>query len=93
MREGGKQSLTPLYRGGQKGFTLGKTGGGQEKFDGLYPLLLWVLNFCKNCMTFGNANIFTNLTYLQHSKSNLSIIYNNATWSTLIFFSILKNKI
>ena len=30
MREGGKQSLTPLYRGGQKGFNLGKRRGGKK---------------------------------------------------------------
>ena len=33
-------------------------GWGQEKFDGLYPSLSWVLNICKNCMTFGNRKEF-----------------------------------
>ena len=68
---GGKLSFTPLYRGGQKGFTLGTGEEGGKK--SLYPSFFWVLNFCKNCMTFGSANIFTNLMYLQHSKSNHNI--------------------
>ena len=46
------------YIGGSERLYSGEKGRGrgQEKFDGLYPSLFWVLNFCNNCMTFGNRN-------------------------------------
>ena len=56
MGGGGKRRFTHLYRGARKALLWGR--GGQEKFDSLYPSVLWVLNFCKNCMTFGNWNEF-----------------------------------
>ena len=79
MGKGGKRSSTPLYRGVRKVILRGRRGG-QEKFDGLYPSLFWVLNFCKNCMTFGDANIFTT-DYSTCNTVNQTPIYNNATWS------------
>ena len=36
------------YIGGVKKVLLWQRGEGQEKFDGLFPSLFWVLNFCKN---------------------------------------------
>ena len=59
-----------LIEEGQKGFALGKRwrGGGQEKVDGLYPSLFWVLDFCKNCMTFGNCKEFYRFNVLAMSQ-------------------------
>ena len=50
---GASEVLLPYIGGSEKLYS--QEEGGLEKFDGLYPSLFWVLNFCKNCITFGNC--------------------------------------
>ena len=64
---GGQAEFTPLYRRSER-LHSGEEGGGEEKFDGLYPSLFWVLNFCKNCMTFGNCKEFYKFNVLAMSQ-------------------------
>ena len=50
--------------GGAERFYSGEEVGKKSLTVCIDPSLLWVLNFCKNFMKFGNANIFTNLNVL-----------------------------
>ena len=62
---GGASEVLLLYIGGVRKVLLWGRGGGQEKFDGLHPSLFWVLNVCKNCMKFRNANIIYKFNVLE----------------------------
>ena len=84
---GGKRSFTPLYWGGQKGFTLGKRGVRKVCwFVSFFVLGFKLLQELHDIWKLQRVLQIECTCKLCHSKSNHNIC-NNATWSTLIFYT------